>query len=362
MQLFPRMRLSDHLRERKQAICDAWMAAVRAEMPQLDELDRSAVVDHLPEFVDGLGHWIDGDRDSARGGFDALVAGHALQRLGYGVDLATLTREYAIERRVLLAEARDHATVDEVIALNEGMDEAILAAVRRYMEERDRLRDRFIGILGHDLRTPLNAIAMASSVLLGDPDEAKKKLGQTIARSSDRMTRMVRDVIDFARGNLGEGIPVALVECDLGDICEDAIAELRIAHPGRKISVEVEGDLLGYFDLDRVMQAMSNVIGNAIQHGEDPIEVSVREASDRQSITTRVRNRGRAIPEEERGRLFDPYQRGTGPAAGLGLGLYIVQQIALAHGARCEVSSDTQTTTVSIVWPRVPVEETPARQ
>jgi len=356
------MRLSDHLRERKQAICDAWMAAVRAELPQLGDLDRSAVVDHLPEFVDGLGHWIDGDRDSARGGFDALVTGHALQRLGYGVDLATLTREYAIERRVLLAEARDHATVDELIALNEGMDEAILAAVRRYMEERDRARDRFVGILGHDLRTPLNAIAMVSNVLLEDPDDGKKKLGQTIARSTDRMARMVRDVIDFARGAQGEGIPVALVECDLGDICEDAVAELRIAHPGREITVEIEGDLLGYFDLDRAMQAMSNVIGNAIQHGEDPIEVTVREAEDHQSITTTVRNRGRAIPEDERARLFDPYRRGTGAAAGLGLGLYIVQQIALAHGARCEVSSDTQTTTVSIVWPRVPVEETPARQ
>src|SRR3569833_2555389 len=103
------MRLSDHLRERKQAICDAWMAAVRAEMPQLDELDRSAVVDHLPEFVDGLGHWIDGDRDSARGGFDALVAGHALQRLGYGVDLATLTREWAGGRRGRRAGARGRA-------------------------------------------------------------------------------------------------------------------------------------------------------------------------------------------------------------------------------------------------------------
>lgn len=356
------MRLSDHLRGRNQAICDAWTAAIRAEVPQLDELDRSAVVDHLPEFVDGLGHWIDGDRDSARSGFDALVSGHALQRLGYGVDLETLTREYAIERRVLLAEARDHATVDELIALDEGMDEAILAAVRRYMEERDRARDRFIGILAHDLRTPLNAIAMAASVLLGDANEAKKKLGQAIARSSDRMARMVRDVIDFARGNLGEGIPLALVECDLGDICEDAVAELRIAHPERKISVQIEGALLGHFDLDRVMQAMSNLIGNAIQHGEDPIEVSVREAPDHRSIATTVRNRGRAIPEDELARLFDPYQRGTGPAAGLGLGLYIVQQIALAHGARCDVKSDTQTTTVSIVWPRVPVEETPARQ
>jgi signal transduction histidine kinase len=356
------MRLSEYLRGRNQAICDAWSAAIRAEVPQLDALDHSAVIDHLPEFVDGLGHWIDGDRSSAQAGFDALVTGHALQRLGYGVDLATLTREYAVERRVLAAEARDHATTDELFALHAGMDEAILAAVRRYMEARERARDRFIGILGHDLRTPLNAIGMAAGVLLADPDEGRRKLGQTIQRSTDRMSRLVRDVIDFARTNIGEGIPLALVECDLGDVCEQVVGELRVVHPRRRITVEVTGELVGYFDADRALQAISNLVGNALQHGEDPIEVVAYEAEDRHSITTLVRNRGRVIPAEDRERLFDPYQRGTGPAAGLGLGLYIVQQIALAHGARCEVTSDEDTTTVAIVWPRVPPEETPERQ
>ncbi|MEP6865081.1 MAG: HAMP domain-containing sensor histidine kinase [Deltaproteobacteria bacterium] len=330
-------------------------------MPQLNDLDHSAVIDHLPEFLDGLGHWIDGDRESARTGFDALATGHALQRLGYGVALETLTREYAIERSVLVAEARDHATLDELIALNEGMDEAILAAVRRYTEERDRARDRFVGILGHDLRTPLNAIAIAASVLLTGTDEAQQKLGNTIRRSTDRMARMVRDVIDFALGNLGEGFPIALVKTDLGDVCEDAVAELRIAHPDRKIVIEIEGDLLGHFDADRVLQAISNLVGNAIQHGADPIVVIAREAEDHHSITTLVRNGGRAIPDRERAGLFDPYRRGSGPAAGLGLGLYIVQQIAVAHGALCKVTSDDEATTVAIVWPRVPLEETPRR-
>lgn len=173
------------------------------------------------------------------------------------------------------------------------------------------------------------------------------------------MARMIRDVIDFARGNVGEGIPVALVECDLGEICEDAASELRIAHPNREIAVELEGDLLGYFDHDRALQAMSNLIGNAIQHGEGKVEVEAREAADRHSLTTLVRNYGAAI---DRSRLFDPYQPGNGARAGVGLGLYIVQQIALAHGARCEVTSDAGTTTVAIVWPRVPLEETPERQ
>jgi signal transduction histidine kinase len=145
-------------------------------------------------------------------------------------------------------------------------------------------------------------------------------------------------------------------------VCEHAIAELRPSHPGRHVTLEKTGELVGYFDKDRALQTMSNLIGNALQHGEDPVEVSVREAKDRRSITTSVRNRGGGIPEDVRPRLFDPYQRGSGARAGLGLGLYIVQQIALAHGARCEVTSDAKTTTFAITWPRTPPEETPHRQ
>lgn len=354
------MRLSEHLRTRVQAICDAWVAAVRAEVPQLAALDQSAVIDHLPEFVTGLGHWIDGDVASAQAGFEALVTGHAMQRLGYGVDLQTLTREYALERKVLLAEARDHGTTDELIALNEGMDQAILAAVRRYTEERDRGRDRFIGILAHDLRTPLNSISLAAARLVADADQKYHRAGATIVRSTERMARMVRDVIDFARGHLGEGIPVALVECDLGDVCEDVAAEVRVAFPQREIVVELEGDLVGHFDADRVAQAISNLVSNALQHGRDRVELIAHEAADHQSITTLVRNRG-SIAEADRARLFDPFRPRTSGSSGLGLGLFIVQQIALAHGARCEVASEGDTVSVSIVWPRTPLEETPDR-
>ena len=355
------MRLSDHLRARAQAICDAWVAAVRAHVPQLGALDHSAVVDHLPEFINGLGHWIDGDVEAARRGFDALVTGHAMQRLGYGVDLETLTREYAIERKVLVAEARNHSTADEMVALNEGMDEAILAAVRRYTQERDRGRDRFIGILAHDLRTPLNSISLAAARLVADADQKYHRAGVTIVRSTERMARMVRDVIDFARGYLGQGIPLALVECDLGDVCEDVAAEIRVALPQRKIVVELDGDLLGFFDADRVAQALSNLVSNALQHGEGAVELVAREAKDRHSITTVVRNPG-TIADADRARLFDPYRPRSTGSSGLGLGLYIVQQIALAHGARCEVTSDAGAVEVSIIWPRTPVEETPERE
>jgi signal transduction histidine kinase len=360
--------LSDHLRASKPQIADLWEHQIRALLPALDRLDRSALVDHLPEFVDGLGNWIEGQTTRAQTGFDALAEGHALQRLGYGVDLYTLTREYALLRAILMRTAMslpDAAELrEDVIRLNEGMDEAIIGAIRRYMEVRDRARDRFIGILAHDLRSPLNTISIAASRLVVTPeyDDKTHRSGTLILRSTERMARMIHDVIEFARAHLGGGIPVALTHGDLGALCSEVVEELDAGHPHRDLTITCTGDLRGRWDHDRVVQAMTNLVGNSLQHGQDPIRVTVVEAGDRRSIVTSVNNRGRLIPLDEQGALFDPFRSGAASKGGLGLGLYIVQQIALAHGARCEVqSNESEGTTFTITWPRTPAEEIPDR-
>jgi signal transduction histidine kinase len=360
--------LSEHLRASKQEIEDMWERQVRTSLPALDRLSRSSLVDHLPEFLDGLSSWIEGDSDLARSGFDALAEGHALQRLGYGVDLETLTREYAALRSTLMRMALDLPHTDQlhehVVRLDEGMDEAIIGAIRRYMEVRDRARDRFIGILAHDLRSPLNTISIAASrlVVAPEPDEKLHRIGNMILRSTERMGRMIHDVIEFARAHLGGGIPVALTRGDLGELCNEVVEELTAGHPHRDLSITCSGDLRGQWDHDRVLQAMTNLIGNSLQHGQDPVRVTVVEAADRRSISTSVNNRGRVIPIEEQRTLFDPFRSGASSKGGLGLGLYIVQQIALAHGARCEVRcSEPDGITFTIVWPRTPNEETPNR-
>jgi signal transduction histidine kinase len=328
--------VTTHLRRNKAEIADAWERAVRRDVVALERLDRAALIDHLPEFLDALADWIDGDTVAIRRMYDALADGHALQRLGHHVELGAITREYAILRSTtlsqLLAVDSGPGVREALIRFDEGMDHAIQEAVLRYTRARDDARERFVGILGHDLRNPLNAIAMAAGMLDDHPT------GPVIARSAARMARMIDDVIDFARVQLGGGIPIVPTNADLGAICTEAADELRVAHPTRTIEVVREGDLRGAFDHDRVVQALSNVIGNAIAHGGDPIRVRVQPELDGRVLVTEVRNRLRS--------------GASSASSGLGLGLYIVEQIALAHGARCHAFASEGDMTYTIRWPR----------
>jgi signal transduction histidine kinase len=360
--------ISTQLRNRRQAISDTWESRIRAELPKLRVFDGHALCDHLPELLEALARWVEGDFEEARPGLEALADGHAIQRLGYGVDLETLTREYALLRSTLVREcielAIERSSAEHLARLDEALDIAILGAVRRYTSGRDQIRDRFIGILAHDLRNPLHAIAMATEHLLETGNQPPAI--HAISRSAGRMNRMIEDVILLAREHLGAGIPLVLTRTNLGDLCREALDELATAHPKRTLAIDASGDLRGHFDRDRVLQAMSNVIGNAIHHGADPIHVVVREAADRQSVITSVSNGGIAPSKEDLATIFDPFRSGQAQqpkTRGLGLGLYIVRAIARAHGALCEVETGTgdRAFTFRIVWPRVPEDQVPLR-
>jgi signal transduction histidine kinase len=361
--------ISRHLRSRKQAIVDVWSQLVLASLPELQKLERSSLVDHLPEFIDLLAKWIDGDTGTARNAFEVLADGHAVQRLGYGIPLDTLTAEYGYLRSTLIRECFSVPTgegIREPMArLNEGLDQAVHEAVKRYTKQRDQVRDRFIGILAHDLRSPLQTIAIAAGRVVGassGPDDKLHKAATMIMRSTERMARMIHDVIEFARSHLGSGIPIELHAGNLGEICREVVEEVQAAHPHRDLALELRGNLDGYWDRDRILQAMANIVTNAIHHGSDPVRVVVSESEDRRSIRTLVSNRGRAIPKEELATLFDPFKSRDETRKGLGLGLYIAREVALAHGARCTVeSTDAEGTRFTIDWPRTPAEEVPDR-
>jgi len=360
--------IAQHLRGHTQEICDEWERTVVAELAALVELERGALIDHLPEVIEGLAAWVDGATDEADRFFEALADGHALQRLGFGIELATLTVEYAWLRRVVLRRLESLQGTPELgrdrTRFNEGLDRAVTLSIRRYSEERDQQRDRFIGILGHDLRTPLQSISMATHRLLGSnslaPDD--RKPAQIVAKAVARMDRLIADVLDFARGHLGPGIPAVPNACDMGAICRSAVEEARAACPDRSIEVATRGDLQGTWDESRVHQALGNLVRNAIEHGQDPIAVTAWEGDDREAVFTRVVSHGPAIPDTTLRTLFDAFSHvKQDHRSGLGLGLYIVAQIARAHGAACEVASSDRETAFTIRWARAPRGETPGR-
>jgi signal transduction histidine kinase len=359
--------LGQQLVAQRAQIVEEWRHRVAA-LPELARMAPSAIVDHLPEFLYELAWASAGCTEAASRAYERIVTGHALQRLGHGVALSTLLEEYAVMRQVLVAQLLRGPSWEtaraELLDLERTLDLAIVESVRTFAARREQVREQFIAVLAHDLRGPLQAVLVGAETILRQPDGGDgghARAATAIRRSAQRMNRLIADVADFARGQLGGGIPSVPVTCDMGEVCREVADEVRIARPGRTLAVEAEGDLVGSWDRDRLVQAIGNLVTNALIHGADPVTVRAFEEPDRQAVTTEVHNAGPPIPEDLLPNLFDAFRRGQrAPTGGLGLGLFIVQHIALAHGAECRVrSSEGPGTTFSISWPRAPLTEVP---
>jgi signal transduction histidine kinase len=214
--------------------------------------------------------------------------------------------------------------------------------------ETAELREQFIAVLGHDLRTPLGSILMAVEVgKRKEPDSAMLALLEHIGRSAHRISALVDDVVDFTRGRMGGGIALELHrEDNLHLAFEQVIEELRGVHPGRRIVARLQPIATLLCDRGRMAQMLSNLLNNALVHGDPakPVEVTASEANDVFQLT--VTNAGPRIPDEIKRQLFKPFWRGSVKIAreGLGLGLFIVSEIARSHGGSIEViTSDVAT-------------------
>ena len=215
------------------------------------------------------------------------------------------------------------------------------------MDERaaGELREQFIAVLGHDLRNPLAAVAMGATLLqrkVHDP-AAVITAAQRIERSARRMSGLIDDVLDFARGRLGSGIGVEVVEtATLGASLEGVTAELREAYPDRHIVSDIAVDVPVRCDPSRLQQLLSNLLANALSHGVASAPVRVRARVDGPDVVVEVHNEGEPIPADRLDRVFEPFWRRTAAREGLGLGLYICSQIVRSHGGRLSVSSSAE--------------------
>lgn len=224
--------------------------------------------------------------------------------------------------------------------------------------EADQFKEQFIGILGHDLRNPLNAILMGANALRGSAaSDSQAKTAARIIRSARRMAHMVTQLLDLTRSRLAGGITIERAPTDLSALVTTVVDELHAAFPGRVIDWEPPGRGIGEWDGERLAQVVSNLIGNAIVHGDPdrPIVVRFVEGSAH-AVVLAVQNYGPTIPPELLPTLFDPYRRGDAREAqskGLGLGLFIAQQIVTAHGGRIDVrSTPDEGTTFRVTLPR----------
>lgn len=227
----------------------------------------------------------------------------------------------------------------------------------KLLEERQvaELREQFIAILGHDLRNPLTAVSNVGQLMLRMPlDDRLKRLATILQDSSIRMKGLIDNLLDFARGRLGDGITLALRHNnELESTLNHVITELQIASPKRQIITDININGSIYCDATRIAQLFSNLLANALTHGKKDEPVYVLARGDDQKFELSVSNAGEPIPEVAMSHLFQPFQRGEVKSGqqGLGLGLYIASEIARAHKGKLAVVSTTEATTFTFQLP-----------
>jgi PAS domain S-box-containing protein len=221
--------------------------------------------------------------------------------------------------------------------------------------ERDlaEFRELFIGVVGHDLRNPLGSIIMSAATLLRRSrlDDQDAETAARIIRSSQRISRMVTQLLDLTRARLGGGLPIERTPTDLRDVFGNVVAEFEAT-----IQLRVEGDVTGMWDQDRLARVLSNLVGNAIEYAAAGTPVIVEAHTDGPEVVVEVSNRGAPIPAEVLPFIFEPFRRSQpdkkSAAGNLGLGLYIAHQIVLAHGGTLDAHCADGTTRFVMRLPR----------
>src|SRR3954468_10992481 len=367
--------LPDFVRSHKQQILTEWLGEVR-QLPSAHCLPVELLRDHIPDFIDCLADAIERDDGSAIS-MRGLPNLHAALRVRAGYDLRQVIAEYRSIRGVILRLYREQGDISEesrpklqpISTMNAALDTAIADAVDQYALDEGKAREMFIGMLGHDLRDPLNTIAFGARVLSDRGDEFDAQtlnIAARIGASAKRMESMIRDLLDFARGRLGGGFPIVPVATDARTLIAATVNEIAHAHPERSIvclAKQAPGSFDVEWDSDRVAQALTNLVSNAVAHGHDPIVVEPKDEG--QTIIIEVRNRGE-IPQAMLGSIFAPFSQPVndrrhasetpGPErrrGHLGLGLYIVHEIAKAHDGQVVAESSNGTTIFRTMMPRV---------
>jgi signal transduction histidine kinase len=218
--------------------------------------------------------------------------------------------------------------------------------------------EMFNAVLGHDLRNPLNAILTSAYVLQRRvADDIAQDTARRILSSGRRMSRMIEDVLDVSRVRLGGGIPLRRERTELLGLVQRVLREHQSAYPDRAMHLSQQGDMQGEWDAGRLAQVISNLVGNALQHGDpaSPIQVALAGTAP-ESVSITVANQGR-IPPLLLPHIFEPFRGGAERAVNggerLGLGLFIVQEIVRAHQGTVSVSSgDDQRTQFTLQLPR----------
>ncbi|MBA3466098.1 MAG: sensor histidine kinase [Gemmatimonadaceae bacterium] len=376
------MRLADFILANREPILADWEKFARTCAPASAGMNIAALRDHASEMLTVIAADLKTPQNSheqaekskgkdAPEAEDAVTAAeeHGSDRAESGFSVEQMVSEYRALRASVIrlwTESKGAITADDLQDLtrfNEAIDQSLAESVTRYTHELDQSKEMFLAILGHDLRTPIGAVSTASKFMIdtGDLKEPHATLAARIASSSTRMNHMVGDLLDFTRGRLGGGIPIVRADVSMKKIVSDVVDEISAAHPGRVLNLHADQDQDGDWDCARITQVLTNLIGNALEHGSAGTVVNIYVGGDAEEAVVSVHNRGPAIPPEQIHGIFNPMKNrdatgkhlASGPTGNLGLGLYIADRIVSAHKGKIDVdSSEERGTTFTVRLPR----------
>ena len=372
------MRLPDFIQLEIEAILLEWETFAAAQLPAAAEMKSLALRDHAKQILQAIARDIRrpqteeaqtlksmGRAPLLRDTFETAAETHALVRARSGFDIIQLAAEYRALRASVLRLWKDAGGVssdedfNDMLRFNEGIDQALAESISSFSVEIEGERNLLLGMIGHDMRNPLQAIRMTASYL------QKLNAGEQVAAAAERLVfsgarlkAMLGDLSDFSRDKLGLGIEVSPHPIDLADVFLEEVQQLRTAHPTRRIELSSAGELRGVWDAGRMHQVLGNLLSNALKYGKPGSTVEVVLAGIGDEVIFTVTNHGVKIADDALRAFFDPLSRGQHPQAhrdqdgGLGLGLYICRQIALAHHGSIQARSDENRTIFEVRLPK----------
>ena len=362
------MRLREFILANVEPILAEWTAFARTQeaaagMSRVELRDHAAeILRHIArdlgtpqseeeQFEKSRGHTDSGA--TTDGGTESPAETHGADRAMSGFSFTEMIAEFrALRATVLRLWIKSRGTLSEgdledLMRFNESIDQAVAESVSRFSADLDGAKDMFIAILTHDLRTPLQTVLFTTKLLLDLDVEQEKRTAALlrIQRSTWRMNGMVDDLLDFTRTRIGSGLGISKTETEIGQVVREAVDEARGAHPGCVFELTLEGSLIGQYDPSRIKQVLANLLSNAADYSDAAMPVQVAAQGAPSGIRLTVANHGDLIPQDRIGAIFDPFKRlqhgadAVEDSRHLGLGLYIAEQIVLAHGGHIGVTS-----------------------
>jgi signal transduction histidine kinase len=338
----------------KEEIMVEFRRELRARVPAAHDESSPIIINTLPAFITRLALALSADNEiSFASEYSNIAAAHGNERAKLTrYSLGEVIHEYRILREILVRTFRadmrlTHAEWDIV---HRSIDEAIVDAATAFVQVHQGFRDLFMAALSHDFRGPLSN-AMNYVALIGrDAEPAQRShFAARAIHNLRQIDRMISELLDISRADAGVHLTLNLEESEAGGLASDVIGDLLL-RAGDRFVLEVRDPVRGWWDRERIKQALNNLLENAVKYGRDatPITCRVSQIDDRMFFS--IHNLGDPIPPEQIPTLFTPFRRTQAAErsskSGWGLGLVMVQRIAEAHGGSVTVESSESTGTI----------------